>query len=140
MLNNEEAPMYDTTDTCLRDCGVHATVPTERTVSLKSRNDWKQLYNSEKNQCDRDTRSSTTFNGVVNAANRQIQQLLYQQNTDKRQGEPNTANDNDARVDVGDDRRFDPYSHQEARQGLRPSKHCRALRRVRPSQLVRKKP
>ena len=39
VLNNEEAPMYDTTDTCSRDCGVHATVPTERTVSRKSRHD-----------------------------------------------------------------------------------------------------
>ena len=35
--------------------------------------------------------------------------MLYQLNTDKRQDEPNTADDNDARVDDGNDKRF--HSH-----------------------------
>ena len=44
--------------------------------------------------------ASTTFNGAVNA--------LHQLNTEKRQNEANSADDNDARVEVGDDRRFHP--------------------------------
>ena len=34
--------------------------------------------------------------------------MLYQLNTEKRQDEANTADDKDARVEVGDDRRFHP--------------------------------
>ena len=68
MLNNKEAPMHDTTNTCSCDCGVRATVPSGRTVSRESRHDSKQLYNSERIQSDGDTRASTTFTGVVSTA------------------------------------------------------------------------
>ena len=68
MLNNKDAPMNDTTNTCSCDCGVRATVPSETTVSRESRHDSKQLCNSERNQSDRDARASATFNGVVSAA------------------------------------------------------------------------
>ena len=68
VLNNEEAPMHDTTNTCSYDCEVRATVPSETTVSHESRHDSKQLYNSERIQSDGDTRASTTFTGVVSAA------------------------------------------------------------------------
>ena len=68
VLNNKEAPTHHTTNTCSCDCEVRATVPSETTVSRESRHDSKQLCNSERNQSDRDTRASTTFNGVVRAA------------------------------------------------------------------------
>ena len=68
MPNNKEAPTHDTTNTCSYDCGVRATVLSETIVSRKSRHDSKQLYNSERNQSDRDMRASTTLNGAVSAA------------------------------------------------------------------------
>ena len=36
VLNKEEAPMHDTTNTCSCDCGVRATVPSGRTVSRET--------------------------------------------------------------------------------------------------------
>ena len=68
MLNNKETPMNDTTNKCLCDCGVRATVPSETTVSRESRHDSKQLCNSERNLSDRDTRASTTFSGEASTA------------------------------------------------------------------------
>ena len=50
-------------------------------------------------------RCRTTFNGVVNAPDPEV---LHQLNTVKRQDAANTADDNDTRVEVGDDRRFHP--------------------------------
>ena len=39
VLNNKEAPMHDTTNTCSCDCGVRATVSSVTTVSHESRHD-----------------------------------------------------------------------------------------------------
>ena len=56
--------------------------------------------------------ASTTFNGVVNAAD----SASAPSTKHRQQDEPNTADDNDARVDDGNDRRLGRHSHHGARQ------------------------
>ena len=78
-------------------------MPGERTLSRKLKHDQKQLCNSEKNQREGDTRLQGSHPNRQNESKHRVQQ----------QGGSNARclydfHGNDARVEVGDDRRFHP--------------------------------